>query len=470
MRGSLAAKALPALILAACFGLRTSAGPAPVAFTNGELLGRPTDRFVTLNMMPDETIEYYFEYGDRPGTYSGRTSTARAEGGAPFEAVLSPLQPDTKYYYRTRVRRPGETDFAAREERTFRTRPPAGKSFVFDIEADPHLDENSSPDLYRRTLENILADGPDFLVDLGDTFFSEKQPVVNWNTVLARHLLFRTYFDRTCHSVPLFFALGNHEGEWGDRLTGTEDNVAVWATKARKMFYPNPVPDFFYSGNTADERFVGLRQDYYAWEWGNALFVVLDPYWYTMVKSATDNWTVTLGEVQYAWLKTVLESSAAKFKFVFCHQLVGGNTKDGRGGSEYAGYYEWGGRNSDGSWGFTAKRPGWAQPIHQLMVKTGVTAFFHGHDHFYGKQSLDGIVYQVVPQPSHVGDADPKASEYGYVDGKFIGGSGHLRVTVSADDVYVEFIRSHLPGQGAAAEIADAYSVSAKTKKGGIRR
>jgi len=385
-----------------------------------------------------------------------------------------PLVPNTLYYYRTRFRRPGEADFQSRDEHSFRTKRSSGETFVFDVEADPHLDENSSPDLYRRTLDNILADAPDFLIDLGDTFFSEKQPVVNWDTVVARHLLFRTYFDRTCHSVPLFFALGNHEGEWGNRLNGTENNLAVWATKARKLYYPNPFPDAFYSGNTAEEPFVGLRQDYYAWEWGNALFVVLDPYWYTMVKSATDNWTVTLGERQYAWLKSVLEGSTAKFKFVFCHQLVGGNTKDGRGGVEYAGYYEWGGKNSDGSWGFAAQRPGWAKPIHQLMVDAGVTIFFHGHDHFYDKQDLNGIVYQLIPQPSHLGESDPKASEYGYTSGRILGGSGHLRVTVSAKDVFVEFVRARLPADVSAgrpnAETADSYSATARVKKGVIKR
>ena len=55
----------------------------------------------------------------------------------------------------------------------------------------------------------------------------------------------------------------------------------------RKTYFPNPQPDGFYSGNTAVEKFVGLRENYYAWTLGNALFVVLDPYWY-MSKSPAE--------------------------------------------------------------------------------------------------------------------------------------------------------------------------------------
>jgi hypothetical protein len=452
-------------------------GPAasspPVHFINTELLGRPADMSIAVNLMADEDLDAYFEFGLQPGSYSGRTATARFTGGNPIEAALSLLFPNTRYYYRLRYKRPGESDFLAGEERSFYTDRATGDAFIFDVEADPHLDGNSSPDLYRRTLQNILADSPDFLIDLGDTFFSEKEPVITWETVVARHLLLRTYFDPTAHSVPLFCAIGNHEGEWGSRLNGTENNLAVWATRARKLYYPNPVPDQFYTGNSSVEPFVGIRQDYYAWEWGQALFVVLDPYWYTTVKPTTDNWTMTLGDQQYMWLKNVLAASGAKFKFVFCHQLVGGNGKDGRGGTEYAPFFEWGGKNSDGSWGFSDRRPGWDKPIHQLMAETGVTIFFHGHDHFFAKQNLDGIVYQLVPQPSHPGEADPRASDYGYIDGIVLGGSGHLRVSVLAKDVIVEFVRARLPEDETTGhpngEVAFSYSIKSKGKKGGIR-
>jgi phosphodiesterase/alkaline phosphatase D-like protein len=86
---------------------------------------------------------------------------------------------------------------------------------------------------------------------------------------------------------------------------------------------------------------------YYCVGVGDALFVVLDPYWYTKPKpDSLTGWRWTLGKEQYDWLKSTLEQSTSTFKFVFMHQLVGGD-KDGRGGTEYADKYEWGGNNLD---------------------------------------------------------------------------------------------------------------------------
>jgi hypothetical protein len=90
----------------------------------------------------------------------------------------------------------------------------------------------------------------------------------------------------------------------------------------------------------------------------------------------------------------------ARFTFVFSHHLLGGNGTDARGGAAFARFFEWGGRNLDGSWGFDKQRPGWPAPIHQLLVENRVTAWFHGHDHLYAREQLDGVSCQEVPQPS----------------------------------------------------------------------
>ena len=120
----------------------------------------------------------------------------------------------------------------------------------------------------------------------------------------------------------------NHEGESGWQLNGTPNNIAVWATLARKRYFPNPAADAFYSASTVAEPFVGTRDSFYAFEWGDALFVMLDPFWYTRTRPNTDRWRWTLGEAQYQWLRRVLEGSTARFKFVFLHHLVGGATPE----------------------------------------------------------------------------------------------------------------------------------------------
>jgi hypothetical protein len=180
---------------------------------------------------------------------------------------------------------------------------------------------------------------------------------------------------------------------------------------------------------------------------------VLDPYRFTLPspegdlgRGISDNWNRTLGDAQYQWLKKTLETSRAKWKFVFIHQLVGGLDSNGRGGAEAARYFEWGGRNLDGSDGFAANRPGWAMPIHPLLVQNKVNIVFHGHDHLFVKQELDGIVYQAVPQPSAARyDSVGSAREYGYVSGDVLPSSGHLRITVSPSNVMVEYVRAYLP-------------------------
>ena len=78
-----------------------------------------------------------------------------------------------------------------------------------------------------------------------------------------------------------------------------------------------------------------------------------------MAKCGGDRWDWTLGREQYDWFKDTLESSDATYKFVFIHHETGGDNPYGRGGIKSAPYYEWGGKNADGSWGFGTHRPGW---------------------------------------------------------------------------------------------------------------
>jgi len=127
--------------------------------------------------------------------------------------------------------------------------------------------------------------------------------------------------------------------------------------------------------------------------------------------------------------------------------LIGGLDKDGRGGVEVAAFHEWGGNNPDGSYGFNTYRPGWGLPIHQLLLANHVTAVFHGHDHLFVRQELDGIIYQECPQPGAARPTTDNAAEYGYTSGDVLASPGHLRVTVSPDQVTVDYVRASLTAQ-----------------------
>lgn len=408
-----------------------------------ELLGRPTFNTITINACANKNVDMYYEFGTDSINYPNRTSVQSCLDSIPSVFVLTNLNSNTKYYYRMKYRETGSSTYLTRSVHSFRTPRPVGSTFTFAIEADPHLDTNSNPAVYALTLKNIAAKKPDFLIDLGDTFMSEKLLIQNPVTIRDRHLLLRSYFDLVCHSIPLYLVLGNHEGELGWRLDSTANNLPVWATNTRKLYYPNPEPNSFYSGDTIPENYVGLRQNYYSFQWGNALIVVLDPYWYTKSKPG---WGWTLGSAQYNWFKRVLSTSTAKFKFVFCHNLVGGNGNDARGGTEVAHLFENGGYNLDSTWGFGTFRPGWQKTIHTLMVENKAT-FFHGHDHFFGFQMKDGVIYQEVPQPSSKSYTQMSNTTYGYFNGVFIPSRGYLSVTVSNTSAKVEYIRTYLPSE-----------------------
>jgi len=415
--------------------------------SQGVILGRPTDTSVTAHIMANENMDCYLEYGRDPNELTHQTEILAMLADNTDTVLMDGLDPSTHYFYRLWQRPTNSNDFVSGDIFTFCTQPGSGTSFTFVVQADSHLDEQSVPALYETTLANELDDMPDFIVDLGDTFMSDKVRPETYEAIEHRYRVQRSFFSLLCHSAPLFLVLGNHDGEAGWEFDGTADNLAVWSTLLRKHYFPNPQPDGFYTGSKTEGEFVGLRQNYYAWHWGDALFVVLDPYTYTQRKGGnkSDGWNWTLGEQQYDWFTQTISDSHAVFKFVFCHQLVGGDPQ-GRGGVEWVPLYEMGGHNSDGTWGFDERRSGWEKPLHQLMVDNDVTIFFHGHDHFFAKQELDGVIYQLVPQPSHHNFKKAnQAAVYGYRSGEILPNSGHLRVSVCASDVTVDYVRAYLP-------------------------
>ncbi|MDR3402917.1 MAG: metallophosphoesterase [Chthoniobacter sp.] len=410
------------------------------------VLGRPTKNSVTASVLSYADREGIIQYGPKAGAPAARTAVFPLKSWEPAEVAITALQPDMQYFYRLSTRSAGGA-WTTEPEHAFRTQRPPGRAFTFTVQADPHLDYNTEPALYLRCLANALADAPDFHIDLGDTFMTDKHR--GRETAAAQYVAQRYYFGQIAPSAPLFLVLGNHDGEAGRWLDGTADNMALWSNAQRKRYFPNPVPDGFYSGNATRDPHAGLLEDYYAWEWGDALFIVLDPFWYSTRQrgGGDDNWSRTLGREQYDWLSKTLAQSHAKFRFVFLHHLVGGLGKDARGGAEAAPLYEWGGHDPDGTDVFKEKRPGWPMPIHELLVKNHVNIVFHGHDHLYVRQELDGVVYQEVPQPGQPRyDNTRSAEEYGYKNGIVIGSSGHLRIKIDPARAAVEYVRAFLPG------------------------
>jgi hypothetical protein len=438
---------------------------------HSEILGRPTDRSITVQTIFTDAAEVCIRYGTASGQLDQQTPWKTFAAGEPAEIVVDQLLPNMLYHYQVCHRVPGTGNVTYRPEYRFHTQRPPGAGFTFLIQADPHLDSQSDTALYRRCLLNQLADSADLMIDLGDIIMSDKmknaQNQITLDTIIYRAKYMRGFYESACHSLPLFITLGNHEGESGWLLNGTPNNVAVYNTLQRKKYFLNPGPDGFYRGDETEHPFVGRRESYYSWTWGDAHFIVLDPYFHTSPKpDSLTGWRWTLGKTQYDWLRNELETSQSTFKFVFVHQLVGGDPQ-GRGGIEYADRYEWGGANLDGSEGWSANRPGWYKPIKDLLTENRVTAFFHGHDHFFAKQDKDCLVYQLCPQPSLPNFTGVnQATDYGYQMGQILPNSGHLRVQVGPEAVKVEYVRAFLPTQETATrknrDVAAMYSIGAK--------
>lgn len=425
------------------------------------ILGRPSADSITVSVLTWSDMDVVIRYGLKPDALTQQTAVVKMIAGEPQHLSLKGLKPGTLHHYQLTSRdASGKTSYDS--IRSFMTQRPAGSDFTFVMQADSHLDTGTDVRVYEQTLKNMRADGPDFLVDLGDTTMVDKFGKF-YTRAESQYRAQRYYLGHIAHSVPVFLALGNHDGEKGERFDG-KDSMPMWSLGMRKKYFPNPEPGGIYSGNTTALDGAGLLQDYFAWQWGDAQFIVLDPFWFTTKRGGDDTWSMTLGEAQYRWLAKTLESSKAAFKFVFIHHLVGGLGRDVRGGAAIAPYMEWGGKNADGSDGFAEHRKGWALPIHQLLKKHGVNIVFHGHDHLYAKEEYDGIIYQEVPQPGHPNGGTRSAEEYGY-KGVILGSSGHLRVTVSAKEAKVDYVQCAVPGvtryDGKNGTVAHSYTVRA---------
>lgn len=474
------------------------------------IMGRPTANAVTLSILPQRPMEMYIEYGSSENKMNGKTSQIRLTAGEPHEFLLDGLEKDRRHYYRISTRENSDPEFKKGITRSFHTQRKKGSSFVFAIIADSHLGtaKHCDPALYQLTLDNLQQDQPDLLFSMGDDFRASKVNNPDYGKIETLYHNQRMHLGTLCHSIPYFFILGNHELEAKAFSDGTENCLASWSEKARKKFIPNPVPDTFYTGNKETGNQDGQRQNYYAFEWGDVLFITLDVFWYSNISAADeemrelsktkeegmsreerlkakeermkareenkgnkkeggqdkkrDQWNFTIGKAQYDWLKDTLEKSHSKFRFVMGHHVMGSC----RGGVEWAPTFEWGGANRKGMDQFATNRPGWEMPIHQLFVKHKVNAFIQGHDHLFARQELDGIAYITCPM-----SGDPGYNAYNsesYLSGDKLNNTGHLKMTVSKEDVEMHYIRAVLPGdeavQGKNGSVAYKWSFNKKEK------
>jgi hypothetical protein len=279
-----------------------------------------------------------------------------------------------------------------------------------------------------------------------------------YQLVLDRQIAHRPYFGLLTHSAPLFLVMGNHDSEYlfYTRPESNENpNLPVLVDQCPAgAYFPTRVRMDSTRGDQNAYAGVegGLRESYYAWEWGDALFVVLDP---------------LLGDAGYAaapvgrpstvigstpGFRETLRSSRAKYKFVFEHHLL---RPDAVAGLRLRRIFEWGGIDRSGDNALCRRTvPGWEKPFHDLLAENNVSVYFQGHDHIFARGYYKGVTYISVPMPA--ADPDPGSETYfpgNVVDGNFdaypqslvLPNSGHVRVTVGPTGVKVEYVTVRLP-------------------------
>jgi hypothetical protein len=338
------------------------------------------------------------------------------------------LLPGRRYQYEVRPLGPSVNNAApALYSGAAATQRPSGDSFVFALLSDSHIGPHAS---FRNqgiwcTLSSIGraigAARPDFVIHLGDMLdfheFGFNEPVPLTAYTGGAYMNYRVLLGDTLGNTVHFPVIGNWEGE-----DGWFDPADVDRSRQQRFLYaPGPLPTTYPQSGSAAE-------DYYAFTWGDALFVVLNvmsytptPHLLSSVGGTADDWT--LGTAQLDWLTTTLTTAKAKWRFVFIHHPVGGAA----GTAENSAYGRGGGQ---------AAEVGEQAKVHRLMLDTGAQIFFYGHDHVFTDMTVDGIHYT---EPGSAGAPWMfSQAETGYSQSWLE--SGWAKVAVSPDTVQVDFI------------------------------
>jgi hypothetical protein len=316
------------------------------------------------------------------------------------------------------------------------TAPAPGTPFTFALIADSHIeprdpvppDDSVIDDAYG-TMESTLlavtaevaAAKPDFVINLGDMLdyhlfgFNAPPPDAAWARL--GYLNYRRLLGDTVGHAAHFPVIGNWDGESG---CNTPDEIAR-SMSQRLLYAPGPGPDTYPEGGSANG-------DYYAFTWGDALFVVLNVMTYTPTchllgddPGLPDDWT--LGAAQLGWLDQTLARATSRWRFLFIHHTVGGAAGD----TEDSAYGRGGGQ---------AAYVGEQATVHAMMLQYGVQVFFYAHDHVFTDMVVDGIHYLLPGSAGAPWKFD--SSETGYAH--YWSDSGFARVQVAPDRAEVDLV------------------------------
>lgn len=401
----------------------------PIELVGAPLIAAPTRGSVLLNAVLAR------------GTPGALRAQVRKQGSLTWQPALSPDSPapdvaqwafselvaGNAYEYRiTSAADSAATVFAG----SLVTQRDPGSPFTFAIMTDSHIEPpdavytGGGPEqTLRAVADDVRSVHPDFIINMGDMldfhYFGFNAPPPDRSYARGAYLRYRSAIGATLGNAAHFPVIGNWEGEDGFYTAEQIDR----ARSQRLLYVPGPTPSTYpESGSNA--------QDYYAFTWGDALFIVLNVMSYTTTPhllsgnpGLPDDWT--LGTAQMSWLQQTLQNATSKWRFIFIHHTVGGAA----GNAENSAYGRGGGQ---------AARVGEQATIHDLMIKYGVQIFFYGHDHVFTDMTVDGIHYTLPGSAGAPASWMFSSSETGYTT--YWAKSGFGRVEVGPATVNVKFV------------------------------
>ena len=364
----------------------------------------------------------------------------RAPGNASWEDAVLPevrstdiaewtfdkLLPGARYDYEILV--PTDGGNSALYAGSAVTQRQPGDAFTFALITDSHIgadltySNQGNPNTLSRVSAEAGAVSPDFMVNLGDMLdfhqYGFNDPPPTGSITRSAYLNYRTLLGDTLGRAAHYGVIGNWEGENG---CYTAEEITR-SQQQRILYLPGPTPATYPQGGSP-------AQDYYAFTWGDALFIVLNVMGYTGTEhllssnpGVPDDWT--LGQAQLNWFTDTLAKATSRWRFVLIHHTVGGAAGDsadsayGRGGGQ-------------------AAYVGEQAKVHQLMRQYGVQIFFYGHDHVFADMQVDGIHYTLPGSAGAIWMFGQ--SQTGYSQSWLESGFG--RVTVSPSSVEVQFLK-----------------------------
>jgi len=250
------------------YGKYITSTATPIEFTRGPTVNLLNSSSVTLvwdSATPTQTQVRY----STDSTFSSFTETPLNSTLVTHHRVVisSGLLPYTRYYYRV-----GDgTDWSAICE--FTTAPTGDEPFTFLIYGDhrPVSGVDPPPEL-GQLIDLMITNHPNFVISGGDHIRGDDAAA--WPEYVAET-------DRIHCNASYWVVMGNHDQP-------ETDNMAIW------FEWPNEE-----------------RGAYYSFDYGNAHFVILNPYEADIVHPDVDP--------QIIWLGNDLAATTAKHRFVICH-------------------------------------------------------------------------------------------------------------------------------------------------------